>query len=583
MKRTLTILLALCLLVSMFAACGSSSTDSAAAAETASSEAASAASESEPEAEEAAEPAAEEIAEEAAEPASAEEPAEEPAEEEIVVEYPLVDEPTTLTYWHNLATGSAVDADEYDDLIVLQQQEEITGVHIENVIVSEDAETEKFSLMIAGGDYCDLIEHFVSLYTGGGVAGIADDMIVDIAEYEDLIPNYMSVINSSDELSKCVKNDEGQMACFYNVYNEPSMAPVCGLVIRKDWLDELGMDIPETYDELDTVLHAFQSTYGCSKTLYMVESGVFEGNTLIDGYGVAGYMNTQGSHQAAPFYLDGDEVKFGLVEDGFMDYIDMMHGWYEDGIISSDFVTAAGNPMDTEFISAVTNNESGLFSCAYMVYTTIESSAIDEDFEMVGIPDIGKEPGQELKNGFAPTYVQDSGSSISAYSDNIELAIQWSDFWYSWDGGVMKSFGIEGESFEYDENGQPQFTSLITDNPDGLTYTAAKQYYSFGVSGLYFETNEVTDDVQAARDAWCTNKTGEGVISDWITLTTEETEEYNSYWSDIGTYAAECVNKFITGDMTADDFDTFKETLDSMGLQECIAIQQAAVDRFNAR
>ncbi len=39
-------------------------------------------------------------------------------------------------------------------------------------------------------------------------------------------------------------------------------SPYAGLMIRKDWLDELGLEIPVTYDDWEIVLTKFKEEKG---------------------------------------------------------------------------------------------------------------------------------------------------------------------------------------------------------------------------------------------------------------------------------------------------------------------------------
>lgn len=58
-------------------------------------------------------------------------------------------------------------------------------------------------------------------------------------------------------------------------------------------------------------------------------------------------------------------------------------------------------------------------------------------------------------------------------------------------------------------------------------------------------------------------------------------ERQSSLAADITTYADTCIPKFIMGDVDIDaEWDTCIETLKSMGIEECIALEQAAYDTY---
>ncbi len=75
---------------------------------------------------------------------------------------------------------------------------------------------------------------------------------------------------------------------------------------------------------------------------------------LTYGYGVNGELwPTDG---VFPVYQDEGTVKFGTLEDGFREYLVMMNQWYNDGLISSDFVSNTDRNMfdpDTATASTV--------------------------------------------------------------------------------------------------------------------------------------------------------------------------------------------------------------------------------------
>ena len=65
-----------------------------------------------------------------------------------------------------------------------------------------------------------------------------------------------------------------------------------------------------------------------------------------------------------------------------------------------------------------------------------------------------------------------------------------------------------------------------------------------------------------------------------LSFTEEEREVINSIYTEIQTYKDEMINKFIMGKETLDNFDNFVETLNSMGIEEVLAVEQAAYDRY---
>ena len=68
-----------------------------------------------------------------------------------------------------------------------------------------------------------------------------------------------------------------------------------------------------------------------------------------------------------------------------------------------------------------------------------------------------------------------------------------------------------------------------------------------------------------------------------ITMTAKEAEDYSSAYGNIETFVNENVLKIIAGEASIDTWDDMIKGIQSMGIQDCIAIKQAALDRYSAR
>ena len=66
-------------------------------------------------------------------------------------------------------------------------------------------------------------------------------------------------------------------------------------------------------------------------------------------------------------------------------------------------------------------------------------------------------------------------------------------------------------------------------------------------------------------------------------LTIEESERYTAMAGDLFTHAAENISKFVTGTKPMSEWDSFLGELRSMKIEDCIALKQAAYDRYVER
>ena len=62
-----------------------------------------------------------------------------------------------------------------------------------------------------------------------------------------------------------------------------------------------------------------------------------------------------------PWIVEDGEVKFGYLEDGFTDYVTLLHDWYEKGLIDSDTASHPTEYRDVDLIGLVANKQVAVF------------------------------------------------------------------------------------------------------------------------------------------------------------------------------------------------------------------------------
>lgn len=122
---------------------------------------------------------------------------------------PLFEDTLELSYWIPIEHEPANLVSSYADMESYQWIQDNLGVSIDWNQCSVEAKSDQFNLMVAGGDYCDLIDGVFELYSGGDDAAIEDDVILSL---DDCIYDYMPFYTSyfvNDDLRKAVLTDAG--------------------------------------------------------------------------------------------------------------------------------------------------------------------------------------------------------------------------------------------------------------------------------------------------------------------------------------------------------------------------------------
>ena len=489
----------------------------------------------------------------------------------------------TLTYFVELpGYMSMFNVNSYDDIDAFKYAEEITGVDIDFTIVNNESLATNFQLMIASGDITDMVAGADQQYTSSS-AMIEDGVAIDLMDYEDLLPNYWNTLDYYSDYKTLAINEDGQMPQVITVSDDYKVS--AGLQIRKDWLDELGMDVPTTYDEMHDALLGFKEQFGAKRALLLL------GDTQITGASIVGGLGSVGFYQDTPhnMYVQDGTVYNGFLSDGYKEYLQMIAQWYSEGLIASDFATESNDPFTSNSDTYIQGGDAGIWYAQSdnMDSNMTSGKELDPGYEICAMPEPVKEEGETFHFGDTRVGTAATGKnvSISDCCEDVELACSWLDFWYTKEGSVLANYGQEGVSFNYDADGNPEFTDLVLHNEEFPMISFATTYYTLACVPTLQDYDRIFSAYSQANldamDLWTETSDDLYTIPAQVELSYDESTEYGDVWSDISTYASTEVFKFVMGDYNFDsDWDAFIEKIESMGIQDCIDIYQDAYDRY---
>lgn len=500
---------------------------------------------------------------------------------DYVSPFPL-SEPATLTAWAMWIPGIEQYVSSPMETAVFQEMKQRTNVTLEMSLASspETAMTE-INLIIASGDYPDLINNLQGYYSSGLDSAIEQEVIVDILDYEDIMPNYFAKLRERDAMEDATTED-GHIGVVYQISKSADTIQ-SGLTLRKDWMEELGVDAPTTYDELHDLLMQFKDKYGVSQPLYVPKSGTPD--TMFDGFGTELDYVMNNEMGSAPWnYVDngnGLDVVFGFMDDSYYDILELMHNWYSDGLFSADYLNNNYN-VDAD------NLTSGDFACLFATEQSLNAGNTFQAHMWDAYPNVSLDGGKIRSSSETTSAIAAQGYSITTTCENKELAAQWLDYQYTDESYLLNNYGLEGQGFEYNDQGEPALTDLIMNNPDGIPQ-AYTQFIYLSVTGSFYLDNDrfksnYCEEAKACNDVWQSayDYYDTPYNTRAISLTTEETERYAQIFSDISTYCNQAIAEFITGQnaLTQESFDAFRENLTTMGIGDCQAIWQDAANRY---
>ncbi len=560
MKKKLSLLLVLCMLFSLLSACGGSTTTETSSASSEASEA----TETVESAEEAA------SQDEAAEEAVAENAAEEPAEEETVaveITLPITEEPTNYTMWTTLHPAYMNYVTDLADLTVWTEIAERTNIYFEFTAVSGITAEDSFNLMMAGGDYCDIITE-MDLFSDGIESAIDQEILQDLSGLiADYCPTYWDMVCSDASAYLTLVTDNGSVGTIAILRGETVSTDLNTPLVRNDWLSEFGLDAPETLDDLYEYMVMAKSTYDA--TSEFSSDGL--DSKFLTTYNLSG-----------DYVVEDGVVKSVYTLDRFRTYLETTAQWYAEGLIDPDFYTINDN---TENATKVANGQYALATNSAQGLARVLQYVTDPDSTIDLLPIAFVTDGEEIHVGQEAALIDDQDAwAITTACDNIEPLLTLVEYMFSEEGQLLFNYGIEGETYTLDADGTPQWTEFMTDDPDYAFDVQEYLYANATIPSVRDYSREMYDySENELRAVEVTSNPGDCAYNypDYAVMTSDESSSYSALESDLTTYTESAILSFITGQTELNDstWEEFQNTVASMGIDEMVSYKQAAYDR----
>ncbi|MFC3748217.1 extracellular solute-binding protein [Paenibacillus sp. GCM10012306] len=498
------------------------------------------------------------------------------------VTYPIKTD-KKLTYWGEINGNLIGVAATHEDVPFFRDWQKQTGVPLKFTAPPTGQVKEALNVMLASGDLPDMIEYnFLGDFPGGPEKAINDGYILKLNDLIDKhAPNLKKYLQDNPDVDKMVKTDSGSYYAFPFVRGDDFLRVFQGPIIRQDWLDELGLPVPETIDDWTKTLTAFKEKKGAkapfavvSKPRFFNESG---NGAFLGAFGV-----TRG------FYQEDGKIKFGPSESGFKEYLKLFRQWYADGLIDKNIATADSKALDGNMASGATGASVGNAGGGIGKWQPLVEGN-DPKAVLVAAPYPVLNKGETPKFGQKhQAYASEGTVAISTSAKDPVLAVEMLDYGYSEEGRLFFNFGTEGVSYNM-EDGYPKYTDLLMKNPDKLAPAQAISMYARGsYNGPFIQDKRYAEQffaLQTQRDAvgiWKNTDAAKYSLPP-ITPTPEESSEYATIMNDINTLVDEMTLKIILGQEPIDKYESYVDKMNSLHLDRAIAIQQAALDRYKAR
>ena len=457
------------------------------------------------------------------------------------------------------------------------------GVNIQWMFPTAGADANTFTNTLVA-DTSTLPEIMDVLWMNEASMYLNDGVIWDLTDYiQEYAPAYYAFLQSHPAYDKAMKTDDGQYYAFGFFREEGGLLDTWrGPVIRTDWLEECGLEIPKTISEFENVIRVFNEKYGAQ---FSFAWSRFKDGSLEGAFGA--YATS-----AATYYVKDGKVGLGNAEPEWRDYISWLNKLYKDGLFDQDNFSLD----DTSIKAKVHSDQVGISmtSMGQMSNWNKEREADGKDPVWIGIPYPTADDGSIASvYGGIGLGTHTGVITKTADEETMKLCLQMLDYAYTQEGYLYWNFGTQGITWDYNENGDPAFLPLVKDDPDTdpITKYNGATWGSTCIQATKLVSEKNSPAAVEANRTWFYSAP-EGVTSNWIwpngtTFTVEETDELSLINpSNIDTYTSESFANFVTGVQDINDdtiWESYLAAFDGYKLPRVLEIRQACYDRYLAR
>lgn len=363
---------------------------------------------------------------------------------------------------------------------------EATGVTLDvsYPVASQGDAKEDVALMIANDEYPDMI------YAKGSAtdlyqAGALIDMTDLIEKYG---PNIKKMYGAEMEKLKWSQDDPGIYQLSYAGVNQKTLTTGGSCQIQWAALKENDYKYPKTLDEYEKMIKSYLAAHPKTEDgldMIGITMSASDWHWMITLGNPAGLIADASPDNGQWIIDDEYNVHYKHVTDEEKEYFKWLCRMYNEGILDPNFATQT----DDDYIAKVASGRVVAITDAEWHYSQREATLVADgkvDQTYVGLPVTLREDQVEKALLYQGTTVG-WGIGITKSCEDPVRAIKFLDYLCSDEGQILYHWGIEGENYFLDDNGQPYRTdeevAKAQSDPDYAKNTGIDNYTGFPIYG----------------------------------------------------------------------------------------------------
>ncbi len=477
---------------------------------------------------------------------------------------------------------------DFNDMPFIQKYEGLTGVHIDWELIPSEGFEEKKNLLLATGDLPDaffgktLTDYDVMVYGSQGYLIPLEDLIAEYA------PNITALFEARPQAKADSTMPDGHIYTLPYVEEMGIIYVQSILYINQTWLNNLGLQMPNTMEEYINVLRAFKEQDA---------NGNGDPNDEIPFTGIYG-NEQQGLFNLFSAFGRPDNPDHIVVEDGkaiftadkdaYKAAVETFNSMYQEGLIDPEFFTQSYSQMVAKGQSE-TNRIGSM--CVWRDFQIVGTARAAADF--VAVTPLINVNGVRLWGRANNSEVRKHTFAITKDCKDPALVMRWVDGLYDTMTSIEMNWGTLEDIFVKNDSGllQADYERLT----GGVLTKEEVRFHNTPGNAGGGSPCAVLEDVYGTLIQMEAGGAGRKVILDtqykdyvakesypMINYTADQLEAINSYVNEINVYVNDMTAKWIAEGGIDQEWDGFMKQLKAMGLDDYMAIRQEALDTYLA-
>ncbi len=505
---------------------------------------------------------------------------------------PIVDEEITIKVLYDRSAQHG----DFEDYWFIDYVAEKTGIRLVFEQVESAAWNERLAVAFASDSYPDVFMHGLTAQQIAKYA--AEGYLVDLAPLiKEYAPETVRLYNEYPELVKEIVGEEDAVYFMPSINASPrDLVTQYPTFINRQWLENLGLSMPETLDELYAVLKAFKE-----------QDANGNGNPADEIPVVTTYSAGTDRFSILVLTALGLVDKQHVVKDGvytyvpstdtYKEYLRFMNKLYAEQLLDNEYFTLTSEALGAK----ISTGNVGLMGNQPYTYLPLEEQYTQYEAIALLTSDLNDVPMYPAQSACKLAWGTMAMTDKCEYKEAVVRLIDW---FYTIEGSRAVRAGCEYGTWT-DEAGVQYGYEIVKqaeETEDGhlLARLHMGDYTSYwscrlgelGPTNLPFNSVDAVNDIIIAGDPtnlWLYDQVmASGVVEARtfglpnVSFTDDENTRL-SMFLDLTNYVEAMEAKFVTGKESFDNWDAYLTELDKLGLAEMSAIYQAAYDRYASK